>query len=65
MTTIKLWDVVCTCGHQSSAKRTQAEADKLADVHRFDHGGQTVTVREITVNVDDLGRVVPPVQVTP
>lgn len=68
MTTLDLWDVKCACGYQSSAKRTQAEAEGVRDTHRYNekHDNTVATdVRALRVQLDDFGRPIPPVQVLP
>jgi hypothetical protein len=66
MTTLKLWDVLCTCGFQSAAKRARVEAEGIADKHgrKQDAQPHTPTIRELTAQLDDKGRCVPPVIVT-
>ena len=66
MTTLDLWDVKCDCGFQSAAKRAQADAEKVRDAHRYNaqHDNTVATsVRALRAQLDDFGRVIPPVQV--
>jgi len=64
-TELKLWDVVCVCGFQSAAKRSRDAAELLVGIHERKAHAQppVVTVRELTAQLDELGRVVPPVVV--